>query len=117
MNRWSKVMLCVLGLTWQTYGWADGAKLYTAKLCHTCHGANGAKPIMPLYPKLCGQSAEYLKQQSLLIKSGKRNSGMSAAMMAMVSAVTEAEFDQIAKFLEGAPCSDSAPEASKAKKK
>ena len=37
---------------------ADGAALYTAKGCGACHGADAKTPIMPLYPKIAGQSKE-----------------------------------------------------------
>jgi cytochrome c len=78
---------------------ADGATLYTAKMCQTCHGAEGKAPIMAMYPKLNGQNKEYLAAQMKDIKSGKRNNGMSMAMKAMVANVSDAEFDAIAEYL------------------
>ncbi|KZN35150.1 c-type cytochrome [Pseudoalteromonas luteoviolacea] len=78
---------------------ADGKALYTAKLCQTCHGAEGKAPIMPLYPKVNGQSKEYLLAQMKDIKSGKRSNGMSAAMKAMVANVSDAELEAIAAYL------------------
>ena len=78
---------------------ADGAALYTAKMCQTCHGAEGKAPIMSLYPKLNGQNKDYLLAQMKDIKSGKRNNGMSMAMKAMVANITDAELDAIADYL------------------
>ncbi|AOT07110.1 cytochrome C [Pseudoalteromonas luteoviolacea] len=78
---------------------ADGKALYTAKLCQTCHGAEGKAPIMPLYPKINGQSKEYTLAQMKDIKSGKRSNGMSAAMKAMVANVSDAELEAIAEYL------------------
>ena len=78
---------------------ADGAALYTAKLCQTCHGAEGKAPIMPQYPKLNGQNKEYLLAQMKDIKSGARSNGMAAAMKAMVATVTDEEFEAIADYL------------------
>ncbi|MBE0349542.1 c-type cytochrome [Pseudoalteromonas lipolytica] len=78
---------------------ADGATLYTAKLCQTCHGAEGKAPIMPLYPKLNGQNKEYLLAQMKDIKSGARNNGMASAMKAMVANVSEEEMAAIADYL------------------
>ena len=78
---------------------ADGKALYTAKMCVTCHGAEGKAPIMPLYPKVNGQSKEYTLAQMKDIKSGKRNNGMSAAMKAMVANVSDAELEAIATYL------------------
>ena len=78
---------------------ADGATLYTAKLCQTCHGAEGKAPIMPQYPKLNGQNKEYLLAQMKDIKSGARSNGMAAAMKAMVANVSEEEMSAIADYL------------------
>ncbi|MBD56015.1 c-type cytochrome [Pseudoalteromonas sp. SSMSWG5] len=78
---------------------ADGAALYTAKLCQTCHGAEGKAPIMPQYPKLNGQNKEYLLAQMKDIKSGARSNGMAAAMKAMVANVSEEEMAAIADYL------------------
>ncbi|MCK5525385.1 MAG: cytochrome c [Thiomargarita sp.] len=77
----------------------DGKALYTAKLCMTCHGAKGNVPIMPLYPKITGQSDVYLLQQMKDIRDGKRTNGMSAAMKALTAKVTDDEFKAIAKWL------------------
>lgn len=78
----------------------DGAALYTAKACLSCHGEGGNKPLMPNYPKLAGQNADYLVQQMKDIKSGARNNGQSAVMKAIVAPVTDDEFLKIAKYLE-----------------
>ncbi|MBB1302847.1 c-type cytochrome [Pseudoalteromonas sp. SR44-8] len=78
---------------------ADGAALYTAKMCQTCHGPEGKAPIMAMYPKLNGQNKEYLVAQMKDIKSGARNNGMTAAMKAMVATVTDEEFEAIADYL------------------
>ncbi|MFC0117940.1 c-type cytochrome [Pseudoalteromonas xiamenensis] len=78
---------------------ADGAGLYTAKMCQTCHGAEGKAPIMGSYPKLAGQNKDYLVQQMKDIKSGARNNGMAMAMKAMVANVSEEEMAAIAEYL------------------
>ncbi|CCQ11458.1 cytochrome c554 [Pseudoalteromonas luteoviolacea B = ATCC 29581] len=79
---------------------ADGAALYTAKMCQTCHGAEGKAPLMGSYPKLNGQNKDYLVQQMKDIKSGARANGMSMAMKAMVANVSEEEMVAIAEYLE-----------------
>lgn len=80
-------------------GAADGAELYKAKLCNTCHGEGGAAPIMPAYPKIKGQNPAYTVQQIKDIRDGKRANGMSAAMKAVVAAVTDDEIQAIADYL------------------
>ncbi|MCB1638284.1 MAG: c-type cytochrome [Thiothrix sp.] len=92
----------------------EGAKLYTEKLCLTCHGEHGNKPIMPIYPKLGGQNADYAVAQMKDIKTGARNNGLSATMKAIVAATTDEELTKIAKYLEvqvEAPAADTAAAA------
>ncbi len=80
---------------------ADGKSLYTAKVCHTCHGAEGKKPIMPIYPKLAGQSEQYLFNQMKDIKSGKRANGMAEFMKGIIANVSDSDFKAISKYLSG----------------
>ncbi len=78
---------------------ADGAGLYKSKTCFSCHGADAKSPIMPIYPKLAGQSADYAYNQMMDIKSGKRSNGQSAAMKAVMGMVSDSEAKEIAKWL------------------
>lgn len=78
---------------------ADGEKLYTEKLCVTCHGAEGKAPIMPLYPKVNGQSKEYTTAQIKMIKDGTRAGGLTVAMKAMVATLTDEEIAAISEYL------------------
>ncbi|MEI6415849.1 MAG: c-type cytochrome [Pseudomonadota bacterium] len=80
---------------------ADGAALYTAKLCTTCHGADGKAPIMPSYPKLAGQNADYSLQQVKDIRDGKRTNGGAAAMMGLVKGqnLSDADAKEIVTWL------------------
>lgn len=78
---------------------ADGEKLYTEKLCMTCHGTEGKEPIMPLYPKVNGQSKEYTAAQIKMIKDGTRAGGLTAAMKAMVATLTDEEIEAISEYL------------------
>ena len=78
---------------------SPGADLYKNRGCHACHGEPAGRPLMPIYPRLAGQSAEYLYQQMRDIRDGARANGLSAAMRATVSTVTDAEFKAIAVWL------------------
>lgn len=77
----------------------DGAAAYTAKGCAACHGADGAGPITPAYPKIAGQSKEYIVQQLTDIKSGARNNGQSIVMKGIMAGVSDEEIADIASFL------------------
>ena len=80
---------------------ADGAALYVSKGCGACHGADAKTPIMPLYPKIAGQSKEYVKQQMTDIKSGARNNGQTAAMKGIMAGVSDEETAAIAEYISG----------------
>lgn len=67
--------------------------------CMACHGPDGNKPLMPAYPKLAGQNADYLYAQMQDIKSGKRNNGMTAAMKGIMPMVNDEEMRAIADYL------------------
>lgn len=80
---------------------ADGAGLYVAKGCVACHGADAKSPIMPLYPRIAGQSTVYLTTQMADIKSGTRSNGQSVVMKGIMASVSEAEITAIAGYLSG----------------
>ncbi|MET0012086.1 MAG: c-type cytochrome [Sedimenticola sp.] len=78
---------------------ADGAELYKTKTCWSCHGKDANTPIMPTYPKLAGQNADYAFNQMKDIKSGARANGMTAAMKGVMGLVNDAEMRAIADWL------------------
>jgi len=91
-------VLATLGLSGTAVA-ADGAALYKAKACFSCHGADANTPIMPSYPKLAGQNAQYAFNQMKDIKSGKRNNGQTAAMKGIIAGVSDDEMKAIADWL------------------
>jgi cytochrome c len=78
---------------------ADGAALYKEKACFSCHGQDAKTPLMPAYPKIAGQSAEYAYNQMKDIASGARSNGQSAAMKAIIAAVSDEEMKALAEWL------------------
>lgn len=77
----------------------DGAKLYVTKTCVACHGKDANTPLLPIYPKLAGQSADYAFNQMNDIKSGARNNGQTAAMKGVMHLVDDAEIRALADWL------------------
>ncbi len=53
-------------------------------MCVACHGVDGNSPV-PMYPKLAGQSANYLTKQLADYKSGERKNPIMAGMVAALS--------------------------------
>ncbi|MEB4591626.1 cytochrome c [Candidatus Thiothrix sp. Deng01] len=80
---------------------ADGAALYTSKACASCHGADAKTSILPVYPKLAGQNAEYLLEQLKDIRDGKRTNGQAAVMKPIVASLTDDEAKELADYLAG----------------
>ena len=78
---------------------ADGAELFKTKTCWSCHGKDAKTPIMPMYPTLAGQNADYAFNQMKDIKSGVRNNGQAAAMKGVMGLVSEDEMRAIADWL------------------
>lgn len=78
---------------------AGGAELYQAKTCWSCHGKDAQTPILPIYPKLAGQNADYAANQMRDIKSGARANGQAAAMQGVMGLVNDAEIVEIAQWL------------------
>jgi cytochrome c len=77
----------------------DGAELYVTKTCVACHGKDAKTPLLPIYPKLAGQSPDYAYNQMVDIKSGARSNGMTAAMKGVMHLVNEEEMRAIATWL------------------
>lgn len=78
---------------------ADGAELFKTKTCWSCHGKDANTPIMPTYPRIAGQNADYAFNQMKDIKSGARNNGQTAAMKGVMGLVSEEEMRAIADWL------------------
>lgn len=78
---------------------SEGAKLYKTKTCFTCHGADGKTPLLPNYPKIEGQNAEYALQQMKDIKEGTRDHSQTAAMKGIMHLVSDEEMETLATFL------------------
>jgi cytochrome c len=79
---------------------ADGATLFAKKTCIACHGKDAKTPILPIYPRLAGQNADYAFNQMKDIASGARNNGQTAAMKGVMPLVTEDDMRTIANWLE-----------------
>lgn len=78
---------------------ADGAALYKAKTCWSCHGKDAKTPLMPFYPSLAGQNADYMFNQMKDIKSGARSNGQTAAMKGVMGLVNDEEMRVLADWL------------------
>lgn len=76
---------------------ADTGLPFEQKLaaCAACHGENGAKPIMPEYPILAGQHADYLAAALRNYRDGRRNNPIMSSQLQALQ-LTDADIDQLA---------------------
>ncbi len=95
----SLLLIPALAIGISSVAQADGAKLFKEKTCWSCHGKDAQTPLLPMYPKLAGQNADYAFTQLKDIKSGARANGQSAGMKGIMILVNEAEMREIADWL------------------
>ncbi len=81
-------------------GNAEAGKGKTA-MCAACHGADG-NSLVPMYPKLAGQSANYLVKQltefKLGVTSGGKSGRVDPVMGGMAMALSEQDIADVAAF-------------------
>jgi cytochrome c553 len=63
----------------------EAGKKKVAEVCAACHGPDGNTPLMPDYPKLGGQHADYLAATLKKYKNGKRANPIMMGMAATLS--------------------------------
>ncbi|BAE51888.1 c-type cytochrome [Paramagnetospirillum magneticum] len=79
---------------------ADGKALYADKGCAACHGEDAKTPLQEGFPKLAGQSVEYITNQIKDIKSGARKNGQTVdTMKPIVEDLADADVQAIAEYL------------------
>lgn len=66
----------------------------SVQVCTACHGADGHS-LLPEYPTLAGQHADYLAKALRDYKSGKRK---NAVMAGIVATLADADIDGVAAF-------------------
>lgn len=84
-------------LTAASAGNADAGKA-KAGLCAGCHGVDGNGGADPTWPKLAGQTPEYIVAQLQRFKSGARENPI---MKGMASALSEKDMQDIAAYYSG----------------
>jgi cytochrome c553 len=68
-----------------------------AAVCAACHGPGGGKPILPEYPSLAGQYANYLQHALHEYKDGKRK---NPVMNAQAAGLSDDEIKALALYFE-----------------
>lgn len=67
-------------------------------VCMACHGEKGRTPAAPIYPRLSGQSSEYLKSSLHAYRDGLRQGGMAAMMSPQTASLSDQDIVDIAAY-------------------
>ncbi len=86
-------ILAVISLQAVAEGDAAAGQAKSA-ICAACHGADG-NSVVPNWPKLAGQHADYLVRQFTLIKSGARS---VPEMVGIVAGISDQDSEDIAAW-------------------
>lgn len=91
---WAAVsILAVLSVQAFAEGDASAGQAKSA-ICGACHGSDG-NSVVPNWPKLAGQHADYLVRQASLIKSGARS---VPEMVGIVASMSDQDSEDIAAW-------------------
>lgn len=106
MKKYLFLLAVSLGFTNSVFaveGNADAGQAKSA-MCAACHNADG-NSLVPMYPKLAGQSATYLAKQLADFKAGAMSGGSTGRndpiMGGMVMALSEQDMADLAAYYAG----------------
>jgi len=96
----NKLLIAIIaGAGFATAGDAVAADAAAGKeksqLCAACHGPDGNSPMMPEYPKLAGQPADYLEKALRDYKKGARKNPM---MMPTAQGLSKQDIKDLAAY-------------------
>ncbi|WP_028305225.1 c-type cytochrome [Oceanospirillum maris] len=98
-----KKLLAVAGIVMMTASGAtmaagDAAAGKTkAAVCAACHGANGISMI-PMYPNLAGQKAQYIENAIKAYKAGQRGGPTAMLMNPQAAALSDQDIADLAAY-------------------
>lgn len=87
---------------------AAGQAAFEKFACASCHGADGKSSVLPTYPILAGQHADYLMHALRAYQRGASgstpvNARTNAVMTALVPQLSDADVRNIAAWLASLP--------------
>ena len=98
MKFTAQVFVAIVALSLATLtraGDIEAGKKKVAEVCAACHGPDGNKPLMPDYPILAGQHADYLAATLKKYKNGKR---ANPIMMGMAATLSDEDILNVAAY-------------------
>lgn len=92
----SAAMIAAMPFAVEAAGDAAAGKAKAA-MCTSCHGASG-KAMIPTYPHLAGQNAQYIELALKAYKSGQRSGGQAGIMAGMAAPLSDADIANLAAY-------------------
>jgi cytochrome c553 len=68
--------------------------------CASCHGADGRSTVVPQYPKIGGQTAEYVVIALKAYRDGRRLGTYAAMMTAVAQQLSDVDIANLAAYVE-----------------
>jgi cytochrome c553 len=68
--------------------------------CASCHGADGRSTVVPQYPKIGGQTAEYVVNALKAYRDGRRTGTYAAMMAAVAKPLSDTDIADLALYVE-----------------
>jgi cytochrome c553 len=90
-----KILIVTLSLMVAPYALATAPA--KAPLCAACHGANG-QSMIPGYPNLAGQNAQYLESALKAYRAKQRQGGLAAVMQAQAMMLSDPEIKELSLY-------------------
>lgn len=90
------IVLAGMGANAFAAGDAEAGKTKSAA-CSACHGADG-NSLVPMYPHLAGQQAQYLESSIKAYRDGQRTGGTAAMMTPMVANLTDQDISDLSAY-------------------
>ena len=93
-------VFCVQGAA-QSADLTAGREKYTP--CATCHGADGRSNVVPQYPRIGGQHAEYLVNALKAYRDGRRQGTYASIMREVAKQLSDGDIELLAAYIESLP--------------
>lgn len=98
------LLLASIGIA-QASNLAKGKELVEKNNCAACHGANLNEPVVPTYPKIAGQHADYLYYalRSYQVANNPQFGRKNAIMVSQAAQYSEADLRNMAAYIASLP--------------
>lgn len=90
------IVLAGMGTDVYAAGDAEAGKAKSAA-CSACHGADG-NSLVPMYPHLAGQQAQYLESSMKAYRDGQRTGATAAMMTPMVASLSDQDIADLSAY-------------------